>query len=84
MLYIQRNHPSMTTLQGKSEFSAAEAAVIEKTLFDIRRSERKEQKASRDKLRGMGFFISDYTTSKKGFTVAHFRDLIKEGTVKIK
>jgi len=42
-----------------------------------------EQKRIRNKIRKLGFYITDYT-NKKGFTVDDFNDLIKDEKVRVK
>jgi hypothetical protein len=69
-------------LKGKNHFSRAEAASITSILRHVRRSDREGQKRLRDALRRKhGFYISDFTSSTKGFTAEDFAALIDSGRV---
>lgn len=71
-------------MKGKRIFSAAEAVRARELLRQIRAVDRDEQKTLRDRLRSdVGFYISDFTGSKAGFTEADFDSLAEKGTIKI-
>lgn len=69
-------------MNGKNQFYKKEANGIKSLLLKIRESDREVQKQLRNELRdNYRFFISDYTKSKKGFTLADFDTLINSGQV---
>jgi serine/threonine-protein kinase len=70
-------------VKGRASFSEGEADKIRSILAEIRRAERTRQKELRDKLRSMGFFISDWSSNQSGFTASDFDDLIRNGWVLI-
>ncbi len=71
-------------MKGKSIFSAIEAARVRELLRKVRRADRAEQKALRDRLRNeVGFYISDFTRSNTGFTAADFDSLVERAAIKI-
>ncbi len=68
----------------KSTFTRHEAAIIRTLLVELRDAgSQGEQKRIRDKLRAMGFYISEFSASKKGFTEAAFIKLVEDGTVTV-
>lgn len=71
-------------MKGKSTFSQAEAEFARELLRQVRKADCDEQKKLRDRLRiDVGFYISDFTRSYAGFTVADFDGLVERGTIKI-
>jgi hypothetical protein len=65
-------------------YSQKEADEIRLILSKIRIASRDEQKKLRDYLReNLNFYISDYTSSKEGFTVEDFDNLIRQRKIKI-
>jgi hypothetical protein len=75
-----RNDP--VVVKGKSHFSQIEAASITSILRQVRRSDREGQKRLRDTLREKHrFYISNFTSSKRGFTAEDFAALIESGRV---
>ena len=72
------------TMQHKNTFTEDEASRIRKLLHQKSRVLGKsEQKKIRDKLRSIGFYITDYNSDQSGFTMFDFEDLIKIGRIKI-
>lgn len=68
----------------KAVFSSHESANIGSLLEKKCQSDRSGQKRLRDILRQRyGFYISDFTRSKSGFTVADFDALIRQGRISI-
>jgi hypothetical protein len=68
--------------EGRDEFSCAEAAEIRRLLALVRRAEPgSQQKLLRDKLRAIGFYISDHAASSAGFTRSDFDGLVSSGRV---
>jgi hypothetical protein len=69
-------------MKGRDRFRSAEAAEIRRLLGLVRRAEPgTPQKLLRDKLRAIGFYISDFGGS--GFTPSDFDDLVHRGRVLI-
>ena len=68
----------------RSRFSREEADEIRKVLKKCREADREIQKDLRSYLRRkLGFYISDYTSSKKGLTPEDFDKLIEDGRVEV-
>ncbi|MFO1119863.1 MAG: hypothetical protein U1E38_07130 [Rhodospirillales bacterium] len=70
-------------MNGKNAFNNKDIEIIREKLQYLRRADRNYQKKLRHELRVMGFYISDWTTSTKGFTAFDFNQLIQNGTIKI-
>jgi hypothetical protein len=74
----------LSAMKGRDRFTEIEAAEIRKLLRAVRRAEPgPPQKLLRDKLRAMGFYISDFATGPAGFTAPDFDDLVRGGRVTI-
>ncbi len=71
------------TQKGKSSFTNDEVKKIEELLEKIRSSKRKKQLFLRNQLRGLGFYIINYCSSRNGFTVEDFRKLVRDGSISI-
>jgi len=67
----------------RSNFSREEMATIKSLLSEIRTSDRDRQKVLREKLRRMGFYITDYEDDQKGFTAADVDRLVANGAIHI-
>lgn len=70
-------------MQSSRRFTRAAAQQIRVLLADTRRAERSRQKALRQQIRDLGFFISDFSHSADGFTPEDFDDLVSAGTIDI-
>lgn len=71
-------------MKGKDRFSRSEADEIRQLLDLVRRAEPGQpQKLLRDRLRAMGFYISDFARGPAGFTRSDFDDLVRDGRVTI-
>jgi hypothetical protein len=57
-------------MRGKSAFTQREAETIRQKLREVRRGDRDLQRQLREKLRAMGFYVSDFSRSSHGFTAA--------------
>lgn len=69
----------------KTTFTSAEATAIRQILAQVRASNRDQQKKLRAQLRKVyGFYISAFSSSKKGFTNAEFDELVKEGRISVR
>lgn len=67
----------------KKTFTKAEVETIRDLLRRKSRAGRTEQKSIRSQIRRIGFKISDYDTSGRGFTVKDFDLLVKRGYITI-
>ena len=70
-------------MKGKSTFTKTESDVIEKLINDKLNSNSDKQKSIRNKIRKIGFYYSDFSASKHGYTVKDYKDLINTGQVVI-
>ncbi|MBC8035359.1 MAG: hypothetical protein H7Y03_14515 [Chitinophagaceae bacterium] len=74
----------MTVIQkGKSAFTEVEIQQIEDLLRRIRASKRNQQLLLRKQLRDIGFYITNYIISNKGFNVSHLHQLVEDGTISV-
>lgn len=69
-------------MKGKTEFTEFEANQIRKLINQKLMASTNEQKSIRNKIRSFKFYFSDFS-SKKGYTVQDFENLIKSGEIKI-
>ena len=71
-------------MEHKNTFTEDEANRISELLHQKSRTLGKsEQKKIRDKLRSIGFYITDYSSDQSEFTIFDFENLIKIGRIKI-
>ena len=70
-------------MKGSCSFTRREADQIKIILNKKCKAPSEEQKSFRDDLRAIGFYISDFTDSKKGFTSADFDLLVERQQVSI-
>lgn len=66
----------------KTKFTEFEANQIRKLINKKLIASNNEQKTIRNKIRNLGFYFSEFST-KKGYTVQDFENLIKTGKIKI-
>jgi hypothetical protein len=66
----------------RDEFSEAEIDEIRSALKELRRADPTKQKSIRDRLRRIGFYITDYSHSAEGFTVSDFDEMLDRGTIR--
>ncbi len=69
-------------MKGKREFTDYEANQIRKLIRQKLMASKNEQKTIRNRIRSFGFYYSDFS-SKKGYTVQDFDNLIITGEIKI-
>lgn len=69
-------------MKGKTEFTESEANQIRKLISQKLMASKNEQKSIRNKIRSFDFYFSDFS-SKKGYTVQDFENLISSGEIKI-
>ncbi|MBK8211488.1 MAG: hypothetical protein IPK78_17600 [Rhodospirillales bacterium] len=70
-------------MKGKATFTKCDAEIIRQKLGHVRRADRDLQKKLRGTLRDMGFYISDFTSSSRGFTGDDFDELVQRGSITI-
>ncbi|WP_298529653.1 GIY-YIG nuclease family protein [uncultured Christiangramia sp.] len=66
----------------KNTFSKEEYETLKVLISNKEKADKEEQKKIRRKIRNIGFHFSKYS-SKKGYTVADFENLIRNGNIKI-
>lgn len=69
-------------MRRKTEFTEFEANQIRKLINKKLIASNNKQKTIRNRIRSFGFYFSDFS-SKKGYTVQDFENLIKTGEIKI-
>lgn len=67
----------------RNQFTASEASQIRNLLVEVRRSKRAEQKRCRQQVRNIGFHISDFDVSARGFGPNDFDALVSSRRVSI-
>jgi hypothetical protein len=71
-------------MEHKNTFTKSEIAEIKKLINEKVKSGTTAQKTVRDKIRKMyGFYWSDYSNSKPGYTVEDLQSLIDTNKVKV-
>ena len=70
-------------MKGKRVFAQRETETIRQKLREVRRADRDHQRRLRKDLRAMGFYITDFSRSSRGFTAADFDSLVERGTITI-
>lgn len=72
-------------MERKSEFRQEEITNIRNLISSLKHSNREEQKKIRNKIRKIGFYISDYksTPNNVNYTVEEFDNLIKSGIIRV-
>lgn len=70
-------------MKGRSRFSAVEAIRIRHRLTELRAAPGHRQKTIRAGLRKLGFYITDWDASRRGFTAADFDRLIATGLITV-
>ncbi len=69
-------------MKGRNKFSDLQAKAIRTLLQKIRSASRQDQKMLRRSLRQRyGFFISDFSTSGRGFSEDDFNERVREGVI---
>lgn len=70
-------------MKGQRQFTRATADQIRSLLARTRASARPEQKVLRQKVRDLGFYISDFERPATGFGSADFDELIRTRRIEI-
>jgi hypothetical protein len=83
---VPRRHATKEArVKGLTTFSADDADRIRDLLArKCRTKNRDDQKALRDTIRGLGFYISEFRSSTKAFAPEDFDHLIAEGRIVIR
>lgn len=68
-----------TEQKGKKEFTSAELKVIRELIMQKCNAPRSEQKSIRGKMRGMGFYITTFTSQIS--SVEEFDELVANGVI---
>jgi hypothetical protein len=69
-------------MKGRAELIPVEADTIRALLRRLRKAEGgAPQKRIRDRLRGIGFYITDWPHDAAGFTASDFDDLVVSGLI---
>jgi len=67
----------------RNSFTAAEWAALRVLVDALRRAPAKERELLRGGMRGLGFYISDYTRAENRFVTSDFDRLLLEGKVTV-
>ena len=70
-------------MKGVSSFSTDQASRIRALLNEKIRASSEDQKRIRDEIRAIGFYISDFRSSSKGFGPEDFDALVRSGQIAI-
>jgi len=78
-----RPAPQEANVKGRSEFDRQTAEQVRRLLSQVRNARPENQKVIRDDIRALGFYISDWDRSSRGFTPDDFDELVRLGRVKV-
>ena len=70
-------------MKGKKIFTISEIEEIKKLIVEKLRATADRQKGIRNKIRKIGFYYSDFDSSKEGYTVADLDSLIRSGRITV-
>lgn len=70
-------------MKGQNTFTTSQIDEIKKLIADKGRATADKQKGIRAKIRKLGFYYSDFSAEKDGYTVADFEALIRSGQIKV-
>lgn len=70
-------------MKGKKKFTKNESRIILDLLKNKEHSSRNEQKIIRDKIRKIGFYITDFDQTYQGFTKKDFEQLLTLEKIRI-
>jgi hypothetical protein len=70
-------------MKGRSEFTKTEIESIKKLISEKLEAESEKQNGFRKKIRKIGFYYSDFSSMRGGYTVAFFESLIGSQQIKI-
>lgn len=70
-------------MKGQNTFTSLQVQTIKKLIAEKVLATSDKQKGIRGKIRRIGFYYSDFSSKKDGYTVADFETLIRSGQIKI-
>lgn len=70
-------------MKGRNTFTSLQILTIKKLIAEKVTAPSDKQKGIRAKIRNIGFYYSDFSSKKEGYTVADFEELINSGKIKI-
>lgn len=70
-------------MKGRTSFTQDEVARIRELLNLKERALRSAQKGLRQKLRNMGFYITDFVSDQRGFTARDLERLLQTGAIRV-
>lgn len=70
-------------MKGRNQFTTSEIDQLREILKAKENTAGKQQKPFRDELRSMGFYITDFDNTNKGFTAEDLDELAKAGIIRI-
>ena len=70
-------------MKGKNTFTTLEVQKIKTLIKEKVTATSNEQKSIREKIRKIGFYYSDFSSNKNGYTVADFENLISSEKIVI-
>ncbi len=70
-------------MKGRTHFTATEAEQLRDLIRRKTSAGRTEQKRIRDAMRAMGFYISDFQITHRGFDAADFDGLLARGEIRV-
>ena len=70
-------------MKGKNIFTTSEVDKIKKLIAEKGEATPSKQKGIRNKIRELGFYYSDFSSQKDGYTVEDFNGLIRSGKIKV-
>ncbi|MDT0685567.1 GIY-YIG nuclease family protein [Autumnicola psychrophila] len=70
-------------MKGDRKFSVVQIEEIKKLVFEKENALPNQQKKIRDKIRKIGFYYSDFSPSKRGYTVQDVENLIAVGEIEV-
>jgi hypothetical protein len=68
-------------MKGRTTFTRQEAAELRRLIAAKRTADRGRQKTLRARMRAIGFYITDFVTDQRGFTVTDFDHLVAPGVI---
>jgi hypothetical protein len=70
-------------MKGRNTFTPSQIEEIKKLISEKIKATADKQKGIRDKIRKLGFYYSDFSSAKDGYTVSDFETLIRSGQIKV-
>src|SRR3954468_13247521 len=70
-------------MEKRNSFTQKEVNSLRALIKELRLAHRSKQKGIRQKMRNMGFYISEYESKNQGFNLGDFQNLLLTGKIKI-